>query len=96
MVEGLKGLLDEETGSNIAKGLVKGIGNVISGPGLAIFAAVIGKLTLDLVKFGTGSLKTFFGINRAAKEQATLQGQIAATLLGNSDVQREILRIENR
>jgi len=96
MVEGLKGLLDEETGSNIAKGLVKGIGNVISGPGLAIFAAVIGKLTLDLVKFGTGSLKTFFGINRAAKEQATLQGQIAATLLGNSDVQREILRIENK
>ena len=94
MVEGLKGLLDEETGSNIAKGLVKGIGNVISGPGLAVFAAVIGKLTLDLVKFGTGSLKTFFGLNRAAKEQATLQGQIASTLLNNKGVQEAILKIE--
>ena len=94
MVEGLKGLLDEETGSSIAKGLVKGIGNVISGPGLAIFAAVIGKLTLDLVKFGTGSLKTFFGMNRAAKEQATLQGQIASTLLSNKGIQDAILKIE--
>ena len=95
LVENLRGLLDEETGSDIAKGLVKGIGNVISGPGLAIFAAVIGKLTLDLVKFGTGSLKTFFGLNRAAKEQATLQGQIAATLLNNSGIQKQILAIEN-
>jgi TP901 family phage tail tape measure protein len=94
MVEGLKGLLDEETGSSIAKGLVKGIGSVISGPGLAIFAAVIGKLTLDLVKFGTGSLKTFFGMNNAAKQQATLQGQIASTLLGNKGIQDAILKIE--
>jgi TP901 family phage tail tape measure protein len=94
MVEGLKGLLDEDTGSNIAKGLVKGIGAVLSGPGLAVFAAVIGKLTLDLVKFGTGSLKTFFGLNRAAKEQATLQGQIASTLLNNKGIQEAILKIE--
>lgn len=94
MVEGLKGLLDEKTGSDIAKGLVKGIGSVISGPGLAIFAAVIGKLTLDLVKFGTGSLKTFFGLNKAAKAQASLQGQIASSLLNNKQIQDAILKIE--
>jgi TP901 family phage tail tape measure protein len=94
LVEGLRGMLDEETGSNIAKGLVKGIGAVISGPGLAIFAAVIGKLTLDLVKFGSGSLKTFFGMNRAAKEQAALQGQIASSLLNNKGIQDAILKIE--
>jgi len=95
LVENLRGLLDEETGSDIAKGLVKGIGNVISGPGLAIFAAIIGKLTKDLVSFGLGSMRTFFGLNKAAKEQAAVQGQIASTLLGNSDIQKRILAIEN-
>ena len=43
---------------------------------------------------GIGSLKTFFGLNRAAKEQATLQGQITSTLLGNETIQKQILAIE--
>ena len=88
-------LLDGEgVGSDFAKGIVKGIGGVISGPGLAIFGAIILKLTADLAKFGVGSLKTFFGLNRAAKEQATLQGQITSTLLGNETIQKQILAIE--
>jgi TP901 family phage tail tape measure protein len=88
-------LLDGEgTGSDFAKGIVKGIGSVIAGPGLAIFGAIILKLTADLAKFGIGSLKTFFGLNRAAKEQATLQGQITSTLLGNETIQKQILAIE--
>ena len=85
----------EETGSTFAKGIVKGIGGVIAGPGLAIFGAIILKLTADLAKFGIGSLKTFFGLNTAAKQQATLQGQIASTLLSNKGVQDAILKIEN-
>ena len=85
----------EGLGSDFARGLVKGIGNVLSGPGLAIFGAIIAKLTIDLAKFGVGSLQTFFGLNRAAKEQATLQGQIASTLLNNEGIQKQILAIEN-
>ena len=85
----------EGLGSEFARGIVKGIGNVISGPGLAIFAAVIAKLTIDLARFGMGSLKTFFGLNRAAQEQAALQGQIASTLLNNSSIQKQIMKIEN-
>ena len=88
-------MFDEESGSNIAKSLVKGIGNVLSGPGVAIFLAIIGKLTFELAKFGVGSLKTFFGINKAAKEQAALQGSIASSLLNNSSIQKQILSIEN-
>ena len=88
-------LLDGEgVGSDFAKGIVKGIGGVIAGPGLAIFGAIILKLTADLARFGIGSLKTFFGLNRAAKEQATLQGQITSTLLGNETIQKQILAIE--
>ena len=87
-------LQGDSVGSKFAKGLIKGIGNVIAGPGLAIFGAIILKLTADLAKFGVGSLKTFFGINKAAQEQKILQGQIASTLLTNKGVQDEILKIE--
>ena len=91
-----KVLEGDSLGSKFAKGIVKGIGNVLSGPGLAIFGAIILKLTADLAKFGVGSLQTFFGINKAAKEQATLQGQIASTLLSNKGVQDAILAIERK
>ena len=86
----------EGAGSDFAKAFIKGISGVIAGPGLAIFGAIILKLTADLAKFGIGSLKTFFGINRAAKEQASLQGQIASTLLSNKGVQDAILQIERQ
>ena len=94
-VTNIKTILEGEgIGSDLARGIVKGIGNIISGPGLAIFGAVIAKLTLDLTRFGFGSLQTFFGLNKAAKEQAILQGQIASTLIGNKDIQQHILTIE--
>ena len=96
LVTNIKDLLEGEgVGATFAKGIVKGIGGVLAGPGLAIFGAIIAKLTIDLVKFGTGSLKTFFGLNKAAQRQATLQGQIASTLLGNKGIQEQILAIEN-
>ena len=91
----IRGILDGDgIGSQFAKGFIKAVGGVLSGPGLAIFIGIIGKLTIDLARFGVGSLKTFFGLNRAAKEQATLQGQIASSLLSNKGIQDAILKIE--
>jgi TP901 family phage tail tape measure protein len=96
LVGNIKDVLEGEgLGGDFARGIVKGIGNVLAGPGLAIFGAIIAKLTIDLAKFGVGSLKTFFGLNKAAQEQATLQGQIASTLLNNKGIQQQILQIEN-
>ena len=96
VIEDISGLFDGDSlGAKFAKGIVAGIGNIITGPGIAVFVAIIGKLAFDLVKFGAGSLKTFFGLNQAAKQQATLQGQIASTLLSNSGIQKQILAIEN-
>ena len=96
LVVNIKDLLEGEgVGSDFAKGIVKGISNVLSGPGLAIFGAIIAKLTIDLVRFGTVSLQTFFGLNKTAKDQAAIQGQIASTLLGNKGIQQQILAIEN-
>jgi TP901 family phage tail tape measure protein len=94
-ISDVQGLLEGEgLGSKFARSIVEGIGNVLSGPGLAIFGGIILKLTTDLVKFGTQSLKTFFNIGSAAKEINTLQGSIASTLLRNKDIQAQILALE--
>ena len=96
LVTNIKDVMEGEgLGSDFARGIVKGLSNVLSGPGLAIFGAIIAKLTIDLVKFGTISLQTFFGLNKTAKDQAAIQGQIASTLLGNKTIQDQILKIEN-
>tara|TARA_Y100000385_G_scaffold211231_1_gene219197 strand:+ start:2937 stop:9707 length:6771 start_codon:yes stop_codon:yes gene_type:complete len=97
ITESLQGTLDGEgAGSTFAKGLVKGIGAILSGPGLVLLGAVVTKLAFGFVKFGTSSLKTFFGLNQAAKEQANLQGQITAALLNDSSIREAILRIEGQ
>jgi TP901 family phage tail tape measure protein len=97
ITESLQGTLDGEgAGSTFAKGLVKGIGAILSGPGLVLLAAVVTKLAFGFVKFGASSLKTFFGLNQAAKEHANLQGQITAALLNDSSIRQDILHIENK
>ena len=97
IAESLQGTLDGEgAGSTFAKGLVKGIGAILSGPGLVLLAAVVTKLAFGFVKFGTSSLKTFFGLNQAAKEHANLQGQITSALLNDSSIRQDILHIENK
>jgi len=94
-LEGASSLLQgDDLGSNFAKGFVKGIGAVLSGPGLGIFLAIIGKLSLDLAKFGAQSLKAFFGIGKAAADQKLVQESIVQTLLKNQSVLSTILNTQ--
>lgn len=105
LTDNLKGLLDgvnyflegvnnvlqgDDIGSRFAKGLVKGIGAVLSGPGLGIFLAIIVKLSSDLFRFGAESLKTFFNIGKAASDQKQIQESIVQVLLRNRSVLKEI------
>ena len=91
-LEGAANLLQgDDLGGKFAKGIIKGIGAVLTGPGLGIFLAVIAKLTLDLVKFGNQSVKTFFGIGKAARDQQLVQESIVQTLLRNQSVLNTIL-----
>ena len=66
----------------------------MSGPGLGVFLAIIGKLSYDLVKFGAQSLKTFFGIGKAAADQKQVQESIVQTLLKNQGVLSSILNTQ--
>jgi TP901 family phage tail tape measure protein len=94
-VTGITDLLQGDSiGSKFAKGIVSGIGGVLTGPGLALVGAIFTKLFIDLAKFGTTSLKQILGINRAAEQQKTLQQSVLQTLLQNESIQREILALE--
>jgi TP901 family phage tail tape measure protein len=93
VVDGINDLLQGDSmGGKFARGLVKGIGNVLSGPGLAIVGAVFTKLFVDLAKFGAGSLKSLLGLNAASQQQAALQQSVLQTLLQNEDIQAQILK----
>jgi TP901 family phage tail tape measure protein len=97
VVSSIQGILDGDgIGSKFAKGLIKGIGSIIAGPGLALALLAIGKLLLDFARFGAGALKTFFGLNAAAEAQKNLQGQIAASLLNDKGIRSAMLSIEKQ
>lgn len=94
-VNGLSDLLQGEgPGAKFAQGIIKGIGSVLTGPGLALITAVFIKLFVDLAKFGSTSLKSLLGINKAAEQQNLLQKSVFQTLLQNEAIQKEILALE--
>ena len=59
--EGLNKLFGggEEEGSKFAQGVVRGIGNVITGPGMVLAFGVFAKLFANALKFAKASLKEF-------------------------------------
>ena len=95
VVNGITDLLQgDSVGAKFAQGIVKGIGSILTGPGIALVGAIFTKLFIDLAKFGGGSLKQLLGINKAADLQNTLQKSVLQTLLQNESIQREILALE--
>ena len=95
VVSGITDLLQGDSiGSKFAQSIVKGIGGVLTGPGLALISAIFVKLFVDLAKFGASSLKSLLGINKAAEAQKSLQQSVLQTLLQNESIQREILALE--
>ena len=95
LLEGIQKVLGEESGlGTMVRGLVKGLGNFLGGPGLAIFGAIILKLSKDLVQFGFASLKTFFGIGKAAQEVKNVEGAISQILAKNVNLQQQLFALE--
>jgi TP901 family phage tail tape measure protein len=84
----------EGAGSKFARGLVKGIGTVLLGPGLALVGAIFVKLFVDLAKFSTKSLADILKINSAAKEQKLLQDAVLKTFAENAALQKELLSLD--
>ena len=95
ILDTIQNILTEESAmGQFVRGLVKGIGNILTGPGLALFGAIILKLSKDLVQFGFASLKTFFGIGKAAQEIASVEKSINTILLNNVGLQQKLFELE--
>lgn len=84
----------ESAGADFAKGLIKGIGNVISGPGLLLAAGVLIKLFAKTSTFLVGSAKELMGVVSASQRQKQVQESIVAVLGENSSLQKRILAQE--
>lgn len=80
--KGLEGLDVEAqtTGGKIARGILEGIGTFISGPGVILATAVIGKLVINLAKFASQSLQTLLNLNTQAEQRAQIQTRINQVL----------------
>jgi TP901 family phage tail tape measure protein len=95
ILESIQGILDQEGFlGNLVRGLTSGLGNIISGPALALVGAIIIKLSKDLLVFGARSTKEFFGLGKAAKDLIAIEKGIASALTSNLNLQREILALE--
>lgn len=71
----------ESVGGKLGAGILKGLSTFISGPGIVLITAVIGKLSLDLAKFATSGVKALLGINDQTAIRAQLQSKINEVLL---------------
>lgn len=84
----------EDQGSSIGKAVLKGIGSIVSGPGLALFIGILGKLSLDFAKFSTSGLQALLGITSKSKEEQLIQTAITNVLSRNANFQQEIFNLE--
>ena len=84
----------EDQGNSIGKAVLKGIGSIVSGPGLALFIGILGKLSFDFAKFSTTGLQTLLGITSKSKEEQLIQTAITNVLSRNADFQQQIFNLE--
>jgi TP901 family phage tail tape measure protein len=82
--------LDPEKGSSLIRDMFEGIGNFISGPGLAL----VGLAFVKLFKFVTGqsvkALGEVFKINTASQKTAAVEAKIGQILKNNEKLYHEI------
>ena len=80
----------ESIGSKIGEGLLKGIGNFLSGPGLLLGAATLFKIFERLAVFSADAFKTIAGLNTQTANQQALQSQILNLISKNPQIIEQI------
>jgi TP901 family phage tail tape measure protein len=84
-------LSSDDTGGDLARGIVKGFSDVLFKVGLPLITAIFIKLTKDIATFGIESLQTILGINQKVKERQTLEQAVTNTLISNKGIMDQIL-----
>ena len=96
-IDGIKNTLGggEDEGSVFAKGLVKGIGNVITGPAAIAFGAIFIKLFVNIAKFARTSLKDVLGIVNEKDKIRAMEESILKALGENVKLQEGLSNLED-
>ena len=94
-MEGLNELLDGEgVGSDVANGILKGIRNVIGGPGLVAIGGIILKVFYNTVSYMAKALPSLVGMTTETQKRATLEQFIAAALAKEGDLAKAVAAAE--
>lgn len=88
--EVLNNALDPEQGSSIVKGLFKGIGSFLSGPGLVLITSAFLKITKLVAKFAVEGFRTLMSMSKEADKVKSIEGGIVK-LLGEDAKLRKVL-----
>ena len=91
VLEGFGGGESEDFGSKIGEGLLKGIGNFLSGPGIIIATKALFSIFERLTTFSADAVKTLLGLNVQATQQAQIQQQINTLLSQNPAIIAQIV-----
>ena len=92
LAEGITNVLDGEgIASDFANGFLKGLGNIITGPGAVLILGLVGKLFIDVGKFAKTSLANFMGMTTEAQKQKQVQESILSLLRTNSEVANQLI-----
>ena len=90
LLETLNNVDSESVGGKIGNGILKGLGDIIAGPGLALVGGVLLKLFGDFAKFSAGSVKELLGLNATASQQQGIQASISAILAKNPQLYQQM------
>jgi TP901 family phage tail tape measure protein len=81
----------EDIGNKIGEGLLKGLGNFLSGPGLIIGAKILFGIFERLTVFTADAIKSLSGLNAQGAQQAQIQQQIFTILQKNPQIISQIV-----
>jgi len=84
----------EEEGSTFGKGLVRGIGNVVSGPAAIAFGAIFIKLFMNIAKFASNSMKDVLGVVSQKDRIKQMEDSIVDALSRNHNIQQSLNNLE--
>ena len=84
----------ESAANKFATGFLKGIGNIITGPGLVVLTTVFFKLFGQAFKFTRDSLSSLIGITSEAQKQKAIQTSLVDLMGRNANLNKELLRTD--
>ena len=83
----------EGVGADFGKAIVRGIGGVISGPGMVLAFGIFAKLFANALKFAKSSLKDILGIVTQKEKERQIQESIVMAMNNNKTLAEELNRM---